>query len=48
MVEIGSLHIDSISYKMVIAHFSDAWDNGIRYMWIEFSKDSITLCKNYY
>ena len=49
MVEIGSLHIDSISYKVVIAHFIDVvYNDFIHYMWIEFSKDGTTLYKNYY
>lgn len=50
MVEIGSLHIDRNCYKLVIACFSDILrdNDGIRYMWIEFSRYGITLCKNYY
>lgn len=50
MVEIGSLHIDRNCYKLVIAHFSDILCDidGIRYMYIQFSLNGITLYKNYY
>mgnify|MGYP007102686644 FL=1 len=48
MIDIGSLHIDQYSYKLVIAHFLDTWNNGIRYIWIELTKNGITFCKNYY